>query len=245
MRSIRPKLNDCLSEPLKRRDYNQRLFTVVAPKYDIATRLLSFGQDSRWKRILIENLPSMEAPRCLDIACGSGDLSLELALRFPRGYVVGIDLTPAMIERARERNSYSNVEFAIEDMCHMGLIATESIDIVTGGYALRNAQNLDELLGEIRRVLRPGGAAAFLEFSKAHNKLMRFAHRLILETWAALCGIVLHGSADVYRYIPKTLRGFPESDQLRHRIESYGFDHIRSFRFSCGILELTFWQKRA
>jgi ubiquinone/menaquinone biosynthesis methyltransferase len=234
-----------LTRPDERKRYNERLFTTVAPKYDSATRMLSFGRDAIWKRALIDSLPPMPSPLCLDVACGSGDLTAALAEKYAGGRIVGIDLTPAMIDRARSRNHQANVEFRVEDMCSLAPIATESIDIVTGGYALRNAQELPRLLHELARVLKPGGAAAFLEFANADNAVRRSIHRTALNLWGGVCGLVLHGDPEVYRYIPRTLKTFPSRSALIGLMNSVGIEPQGFQTYFTGVIEISLWRKPA
>ena len=85
-----------LADPGRKRELNVDLFRVVAPRYDAVTRVLSFGRDRRWKARMVESLPPVKAPRCLDLACGTGDLSFLLAARYPDGQIVGLDLTEAI-----------------------------------------------------------------------------------------------------------------------------------------------------
>ena len=242
--SSKLKFDDSLRQADKRKRYNAELFTIVAPKYDFATRLLSFGQDARWKRRLIDGLPAVAAPRCLDIACGSGDLSSALGRRYRDGRVLGVDLTPGMIERARDRNAAANVEYLISDMCRLDAVPSGTIDIVTGGYALRNAQDLNRMLEEVSRVLKFGGFAAFLEFCNAENHALRVAHQICLHAWGGFCGLVLHGSPDVYRYIPRTLKLFPTSVRMSRLMSAVGIEHVESRFFFMGMMEISLWRKQ-
>lgn len=152
-----------------KRHFNEVHFAESAPRYDLATRGLSLGQDAAWKRILVAALPDLDAPVCLDIACGTGDVAFQIAERFPDAEVHGIDLTPDMIEIAKRRGARSRVSFSVGDMSHLDF-ADASIDLITGSYAIRNAPDLDETLQEFARVLRPGGWAAFLDFSKPRGR---------------------------------------------------------------------------
>ncbi|TVR67707.1 MAG: methyltransferase domain-containing protein, partial [Spirochaetaceae bacterium] len=102
---------DELASPDRKLRYNRRLFAVVAPRYDLVTRLLSLGRDAAWKRMLLEMLPPDQEwsradagrPAVLDLACGTGDITVLLARRYPRGAVLGLDLTEEMLVRARDR----------------------------------------------------------------------------------------------------------------------------------------------
>src|SRR5580692_11947240 len=164
------KIGDHLEDAEKKKYYNEKLFSEVAPRYDFITRVLSFGRDATWKRALISSLPPYESPACGDLACGTGDISFLLANKYARGRIAGLDITEPMLDIARDRNTHPNISFAKQDMGSLAIVS-ESVDIVTGGYALRNAPNLGTTIDEISRVLRPRGVAAFLDFSKPRGKI--------------------------------------------------------------------------
>ncbi len=152
------RIGDHLETPDKKRLYNRCVFTEIAPRYDFITRALSFGRDPAWKRDLVASLPPGDAPVCVDLACGTGDIAFLLARKYPRGSVTGVDLTPAMLDLAGKRNHFSNVRFVNQDMVRLDL-ADASVDIVTGGYALRNAPDLTSAVAEIRRIMKNSGPA--------------------------------------------------------------------------------------
>jgi demethylmenaquinone methyltransferase/2-methoxy-6-polyprenyl-1,4-benzoquinol methylase len=159
------KIGDHLENAEKKKYYNERAFSEIAPRYDFITRVLSFRRDAAWKRTLVSLLPSYESPVCVDLACGTGDIAFLLVGKYPRGRVAGLDITEPMLDIARHRNTHPNVSFVNQDMGSLAIVS-ESVDIVTGGYALRNAPDLRTAIDEISRVLKPRGVAAFLDFSK-------------------------------------------------------------------------------
>lgn len=231
-----------IQTPDRKRNYNARLFTRVAAEYDVATRAMSFGRDRIWKRRLVGLLPDLAAPRCVDLACGTGDVTFELAARFPKGQIVGIDLTPAMIEVARERSRFRNLSFQAEDMCRTS-VADGWADIVTGSYALRNAPVLDEAFREIRRVLKPGGWAAFLDFSKSPTRWRQSLQLPLLKFWGGFWGIVLHGGPE-HAYIAESLRQFPDRVALHEKIAAHGFRLEATRRCFGGMLEIVVMTKQ-
>src|ERR1700758_1899763 len=103
------KIGDHLEDAEKKKYYNERLFSAVAPRYDFITRVLSFGRDAAWKRALISLLPSYDSPVCVDLACGTGDIAFLLAAKYPRGRIAGVDITERMLDIARHRNIHPNV----------------------------------------------------------------------------------------------------------------------------------------
>jgi ubiquinone/menaquinone biosynthesis methyltransferase len=230
------KMHDYIHRPEGKRKYNREMFGEIAPRYDFITRALSFGQDKTWKDELIEQLPEIKNPNCLDVACGTGDITFRLAEKYPAGHVVGLDLTEVMVAIARPRNSFSNIEFTI---CDMGQteFADETFDIVTGGYALRNAPDLRKALEEIRRVMKPGGTGAFLDFSKPGNQLLQGFEMLLLKIWGGFWGLALHRNTEVYTYIAESLKQFPDSQQLKQLMKEIGFCNIRSKKHFLGMTE--------
>jgi ubiquinone/menaquinone biosynthesis methyltransferase len=225
-----------IQTPDKKRDYNAGLFTRVAREYDGATRAMSLGRDQTWKRWLVESLPPLPTPRCVDLACGTGDVTAALAKRFPGGEMVGIDLTPAMVEVARERCSQANVTFRVKDMCRTG-IEEGWADVVTGSYALRNAPVLDDALTEIRRILKPGGWAVFLDFAKPPAAWRQSLQIPLLKFWGGFWGMVLHGGPE-HAYIAESLRQFPDRIALRERFVRHGFRLHQSRNCFGGMLEI-------
>lgn len=225
MRLTRPlKTGAALDAPESKRAYNARLFTEVAPRYDQITRLLSFRRDALWKGDLIARLPAGPAPRCLDIACGTGDLAGLLRNRYPDARITGVDLTDSMLALARQRHAKHRIEFVQGDMGHLEA-DDGSVDILTGGYALRNAPDLLCFLSEVHRVLRPGGIAAFLDFSKPDSRVRAAVHCLLLKIWGGFWGLAFHRNPHVYGYIADSLQRFPARTRLR--------EYFRTSRLIC------------
>jgi demethylmenaquinone methyltransferase/2-methoxy-6-polyprenyl-1,4-benzoquinol methylase len=230
--------SDHRHHPAGKKYYNEQLFSEVAPKYDLVTKALSLGRDAAWKRQLVNALPEeISNPNCVDLACGTGDLCLLLAKRYPQGTVTGIDLTESMLTQARQRRVPGNVAFAQCDMCDTG-IESSSVDIVTGSYALRNAPDLELALTEIERILKPGGVAAFLDFSKPTYRPMQVAEYWLLKSWGSFWGWALHGNPEIYAYIAESLALFPDRIHLRTRLSEHGLEPTASRRFFFGIVEL-------
>ena len=164
------------------------MFTRVAAEYDLATRAMSLGRDRRWKQRLVARLPELRAPRCVDLACGTGDVALALSRKYPDGEIIGVDLTPPMLELARARIRRENIRFLQRDMCRLELPAGWA-DIVTGSYALRNAPVLETAVAEIRRVLKPGGWVGLLDFNKFAAQPWQVMQLAVLKLWGGARGV--------------------------------------------------------
>ncbi len=230
------RIGSHLETPGGKRFYNREVFAEIAPRYGFITRALSFWRDAAWKRDLIAALPDLKAPVSVDLACGTGDITALLARRYPNGLVMGLDITASMLSLARRR-ALASVLFVRQDMSALG-VAQASVDIVTGGYALRNAPDLDAALDEIRRVLKPGGWAAFLDFSRPPGRLAQRLQYWILRFWGGFWGLLLHGNWEVYGYIAESLKRHPDRNALRNLFRRKGFEVVSSRLYFFGVTEL-------
>ena len=203
-----PSLRDALSSPESTRRYVRRLFATIAPRYDLITVLLSYGQDRRWKRRLASLAALSSRTRVLDLACGTGDIAFEMAAR--GGRVVGLDITHGMLQLARRKpvSSRFAVSFVAGDMAALPF-PSGSFDVVTTGYGLRNVPELRVALAEIHRVLTKGGTMLSLDFNRPANPIVRGVYLTYLTVVGSTLGMVLHGDPDTYRYIPESIRRYP------------------------------------
>lgn len=247
----RQRLKDFdLDLPERKLAYTRLVFSAVARRYDVITRILSFGRDRRWKQLLMQGLPDcgqIPSAVCLDLASGTGDIVRLLANRYPHGVIDAVDLNPEMIARARRRlrrAARATITLHLANMNELPF-ADGRFDVVTGGYALRNAPHLADALREIHRVLKPGGIAAFLEFSTWHAPRVRRLQLRLLELWGGVWGLLLHGNPEVYAYISRSLAKFPDFEELPRTFERAGFRDTRQRRLFGGMLALTFALKPA
>lgn len=245
-RSFRDRLQDYdLSDAGSKREYNRRLFGVVAGRYDAVTTVLSFGRDRTWKRYMVNALPREGVREALDLACGTGDLTYAVAAHYPEARVTGIDLTPEMVRRARRlwRGFEARIGFDIGDMSALPY-GEERFDLVTAGYALRNAPNLEATLGEIYRVMTSGGRLGILDFSHADTPGIATLQIGLLRLWGRIWGRLLHGNPEVYGYISESLKRFPSRSGLEQKLRERGFRNVRSRTFFLGIIAVTFARKQ-
>jgi len=238
-----PRLKEYdLEDPSSKKEYNEKVFAAVAPRYDLITRILSFGRDRTWKKRMIRSLPPPGPLRALDLACGTGDIAWALARRYPSGEIVAVDLSPEMIRLARRRSDSSIVRFEQGDMSRIAY-PDGYFDVVTGGYALRNAPDLGQLLVEIHRVLKPGGMAAFLDFSKSGHKILQAGQLFLLKRWGGVWGYLFHRNPEVYGYIASSLEVFPDRLALMKMIGNCGFRDVHCRLFFLGFTALITFRK--
>ena len=229
------------STPDTRQAYTRKIFSVAARVYPLVTSILSFGRDRIWKQTLCNALPPDSSGIVLDLACGTGDIAIACKKRFPDAMVLGIDNSREMLSSA-DKSLYGRILLAQQDLCELG-IRSSSADIITGGYALRNAPDLAAALREIARVLKPCGVAAFLEFSKSNGKVSGMVHQLLLWCWGSFLGLLLHGNPRIYSYIAESLDRFPDRRTLRAMFREHGFAETASWRRMFGMVEIVVYTK--
>jgi demethylmenaquinone methyltransferase/2-methoxy-6-polyprenyl-1,4-benzoquinol methylase len=227
-------LGTAFDSPENKRRYVARLFTTIAPRYDLITRVLSYGQDRRWKLRLIREAAITPSDVVVDLACGTGDLACLAASAGAR-IVVGLDLTLSMLTLARHRDA--RVRFVTGDMDAVPL-GDASVDLVTTGYGLRNVPDLDSALAEIARVLRPGGRFFSLDFNRPESRLLRACFLAYLTVVGSSLGWLLHRDPDTYRYIPASIRRYPGAAGVARRLAAHGFTNVRVVPLLFGLMTL-------
>jgi ubiquinone/menaquinone biosynthesis methyltransferase len=231
-------LRHTIASPATKAAHVRTLFSTIADRYDLITVLLSFGQDQHWKRRLVRLGGPLTCLRVVDLACGTGDIA-RLASAAGAD-VTGIDITPRMIERARQRTRESGLRrtrFLVGDMTAIPL-PDGCADVVTTGYGLRNVPDLDLAIAEIHRVLKPGGRLLSLDFNRPSPAPVRLAYHAYLTVVGSVLGWVLHRDPDTYRYIPESIRLYPGAPAVVERLERAGFVQARWHRVLGGLLAI-------
>ena len=208
----------------------RRMFDRIAPVYDAMNHLMTAGLDRRWRRITIDETVQAD-DRVLDACCGTGDLAI--AARSRGADVVGLDFSERMLERARRKEP--QIDWVRGDV--LALPFDEgSFDAVTVGFGVRNVEDLEAGLRELRRMLRPGGRLGILEITTPRGRLAPF-YRVWFDRIVPLLGKVLPGGA-AYTYLPASVRRFPGPDDLAALLERTGFADVRYRLFAGGIVAL-------
>jgi demethylmenaquinone methyltransferase/2-methoxy-6-polyprenyl-1,4-benzoquinol methylase len=234
-------LRSTISTAEGKRRYVRRLFATIADRYDFITRLLSYGQDRRWKARLIALADLQAGDRVLDLACGTGDIVFAAAGHARRG--VGLDITHRMLQLASTKRP-GNVSLVTGDMLSLPF-GHARFDVVTTGYGLRNVPDLRQSIREIRRVLSPGGRLLSLDFNRPENPIVRAAYLAYLTTVGSTLGAALHGDPDTYRYIPESIRQYPGAQGVARLLEAEGFDAVRVVPVFGGLMAIHSARKRA
>jgi demethylmenaquinone methyltransferase / 2-methoxy-6-polyprenyl-1,4-benzoquinol methylase len=214
----------------------REMFSGIAGRYDLLNHLLSGNVDKRWRRLVARELEGSlrEGARVLDVACGTGDLSLALA-DAGRARVIGLDFCRPMLEVAREKTR--RVPFVEGDALKLPF-ADESFEAVTIAFGLRNLAGVSEGLAELRRVLKPGGRAAILEFSTPVVPGFRTLFRLYFTRVLPRVGGWISGSRGAYEYLPDSVSKFPDQKRLAALMREAGFADVGYRNLTGGIAAL-------
>jgi len=231
-----------MSIPAERQDLRlmREMFSTIAPRYDFITRMFSYGMDLRWKRRGVEEAMLPQRPVVLDLASGTGDFSKLVIERRPQAKTVAVDLTEPMLRLARA----SGVQSAACADATVLPFADATFDCVFIGYGFRNFPDLNSALAEIKRVTRPGGLLVTLDFFLPANPLFRPLYLGYLYVQGGLWGLLLHGKARIYTYIPDSLRSFVSLPEFAARLEKFGFASVKARGFILGGIGLHWAAKR-
>lgn len=233
----RSSLRQTISTADGKQRYVRRLFATIADRYDFITGFLSYGQDRRWKRRLIDLAHLKSSDRVLDLACGTGDIVFAAAPHVQRA--VGLDVTHRMLQLARSRGVrlQPDLDFITGDMLALPF-PDRSFTVVTIGYGLRNVPDLQQSLREIRRVLTPDGRVLSLDFNRPSNPIVRTAYLIYLTVVGSALGYVLHRDPNTYRYIPESIRNYPGAAGVARMMGQLGFTNVRVVRVLGGLMAI-------
>ena len=218
-----------------RPDEVRRMFDRIAPVYDAMNSSMTAGLDRRWRRLTSEAVVR-PGDRVLDACCGTGDLALACA-RAGAGSVVGLDFSEPMLERARRKaqGTDCHVEWVNGDLLSSPFEGG-SFDAATVGFGVRNVEDLERALRELRRLLRPGGRLGILEITRPRGPLAPF-YRVWFDGLIPLAGKLFRGGA-AYTYLPASVRRFPGPEELSNSLLLSGFRDVSCRLFAGGIVAL-------
>mgnify|MGYP006269710631 FL=1 len=215
-----------------------RMFGGIAGRYDRANRVLSGGIDRYWRWRTVRAVVREHPRRVVDLATGSGDIALALRRQLPaEASVEGLDFCEPMLEEARRKQGrLPGLRFAFGDCLDLPL-EDASVDVLTIGFGLRNLEDRDRGLREMRRVLRPGGALFVLEFSQPYAWLRPLYYPYLEKLLPWVAGR-LTGDPEAYRYLGGTIRSFPRREVLAGQMRAAGFAEVQARALTGGIVAL-------
>jgi demethylmenaquinone methyltransferase/2-methoxy-6-polyprenyl-1,4-benzoquinol methylase len=215
------------------------MFDRVAGVYDLMNSAMSAGLHHQWRQRAVDRAEVGPGSDALDVACGTGDLALELRRRIGAdGRVVGSDFSERMLELARRKSGEQGlaVEFGWADALDLPY-GDASFDAVTIGFGARNLADLDRGIAEMTRVLRPGGRLVILEITRPTREPLASFYGLWFDRLVPTLGS-LAGDADAYSYLPESVRSFPEPRELAAKMDAAGLTEIRWLLLAGGIIAI-------
>ncbi len=229
-----------LPAPAEKAAHVRRMFSSIAPRYDLLNHVLSLNVDRLWRRRAVDRLGWERAPggTYLDNCAGTLDLAVELARRAGfRGRVVGSDFTFAMLERGTGKLAALPVEPACADALTLPF-GDGTFDGATVGFGVRNLADLDAGLAEMARVLKPGARLVILEFTTPGWQPFRGLYFFYFLKVLPLVGQMVSKHSSAYTYLPESVMSFPEPPELARRMEAAGFGGVKWETLSGGIAAL-------
>ena len=214
----------------------RRMFSGVAPRYDILNHLLSLGIDGRWRREVARSSELDSADRVLDLCCGTGDLAFAMT---PRATCFACDFTWEMLTLAKKKalRKAETLHLAAADALALPF-PKESFDAVTVAFGVRNLEDLELGLGEFHRVLRRGGAVVILEFTRPRNLLLRVPYAFYLHIILPLIGRLVSDERGAYRYLADSIAGFPDTETLSGKLRNAGYSEVKCRLLTGGIVAI-------
>jgi demethylmenaquinone methyltransferase/2-methoxy-6-polyprenyl-1,4-benzoquinol methylase len=213
------------------------MFDRIAGRYDVMNSVMSAGLHHRWRSRAADLAYLLPGQRALDVCCGTGDLALELERRVGRGgEVVGVDFSEPMLDEARRKAAERGSKVRYEQANALSLpFADASFDATTVGFGVRNLVDLGAGIGEMARVVKPGGRVSILEITTPERPPLSWFYALWFDRVVPVLG-TLAGDRAAYSYLPDSVRRFPPAGDLAALMHEVGLREIRYLLLAGGIV---------
>jgi len=223
----------------KKKRYVRSMFDSIAHRYDFLNHLLSGGIDWYWRKRTVDILQPQSYEKVLDVATGTGDLAYAIKSN-AESEVYGLDFALNMLHLNKEKASDKGVEsFSLicgdaEDLP----VPSESFDIITIAYGIRNMGSMERTLEELHRVLKPNGRIGILEFSQPESKFFKRMYYFYFRNIMPAIGYLFSGNKDAYNYLQESVSKFPSRADFSRALETIGFESVHNYTMTMGICTL-------
>jgi demethylmenaquinone methyltransferase/2-methoxy-6-polyprenyl-1,4-benzoquinol methylase len=216
----------------------REMFDRIAGRYDLLNTVMTAGLNRLWNRRVVDAAALNPGGTALDLACGTGSLTRDLARKVgPDGNVLGIDFSKEMLRAARSGPTL-NVAYRLGDATDLRDVPSDSFDAATIAYGARNIPDLDALFSEMARVLKPGGVAVCLEIARPTGRVSSRFYGLWFDRLVPKLGGLISGDVPAYSYLPESVKEFVAPDNLADIIERNGLQNVTWKRLAGGIITL-------
>jgi len=224
--------------------YVRRMFSEIAPRYDLLNHVLSLNIDRAWRRAAIRELRIERNPTgtYLDICAGTLDVSAMIASTHTSANVIGADFAEPMLRAGVSKIGDRNIVPVTADALMLPL-RDNSVSGAIVAFGIRNVADLDQGLREINRVLEPGSRFVILEFSTPRSRVVNSAYQLYFNHVLPRIGAIVSGHGTAYTYLPKSVANFPATDALAKRMKGAGFANVSWRSFTMGIVAIHIGEK--
>lgn len=216
----------------------EEMFDDIAGKYDFLNRLLSVGIDVQWRKKAIRQLKALQPEHVLDVATGTGDMVILINKILNPEKITGIDISNGMLEIGRKKIDKAGLKHKVELVNGDGETINfedNSFDAVTVAFGVRNFENLEKGLKDIKRVLKPGGKLVVLEFSKPKLPVIKFFYDFYLQKFTPGVGKLISKNCTAYQYLNDSVQKFPEREGFTTILDNLGFLKTSYKTLSLGI----------
>ncbi len=223
------------------------MFDAIAPAYDFMNTMMTGGLHKYWRnkalKMAAARLPEGEPKMVLDVACGTGDVSLKLHKMFPKANITGLDLSPGMLWVAKGKLEWWDAETQklitfMEGDCLQMPFPDGTFDMVTVAYGVRNFERLEDGYREMRRVLKPGGVLCVIELSEPENSLIKSGYRMYARNVIPLIGKWVSHDNRAYSYLPESIAACPQRREMTALMEKAGFKEASYKSLTFGVITI-------
>lgn len=222
-----------------------KMFDEISKTYDILNRIISLGIDCFWRRKIYEIIKKFKHEFILDIATGTGDLIIELS-KLEAKKIIGIDISPKMleigVEKLKKKGLSKKITMLLDDSENLQF-EDQSFDVVTVAFGVRNFENLDKALNEIKRVLKPSGILIVLETAIPKNKIARLTYNLYTKFIMPVIGFIFSKKFYAYNYLSKSAEVFPYGKSFNNILKKNGFIDVEDSPQTLGVASIYFAKK--
>lgn len=217
----------------------RQMFNAIAPKYDLLNRLLSMGIDKLWRKKVVRMVSKNNPSAILDMACGTGDLTIALAKALPHAKITGMDLSQEMLEVANQKINARNINIdLVTAQAEILPLPLNSFDAVTCAFGVRNFTDIPQALNNMYDVLKSGQHLYILEFSIPPNNLLSRLFRYYFHTILPAIGGLISGDRKAYTYLPLSVDEFPSGKNFVSLLEQAHFQNCTITTMTMGIVTI-------